>query len=93
MKSNYKARMKGQAQQAVQGIEARAAERVAWLSLIALNETEGFGRVRLMRYAQALCRVSEEFEGQSRRDGVDVAYTRLAQRISQLMGEEYCYNK
>ena len=91
MKSNYKARMKGQAQQAVQGIEARAAERVAWLSLIALNETEGFGRVRLMRYAQALCRVSEEFAEQSRRE--DVAYTRLAQRITQLMGEEYCYNK
>ena len=66
----------------------QAAEEALWLAIVALNETDGInlGRERIVRFADKLQAVSEEYDKMKREDS-DYAGIKLQQRINQIMGE------
>lgn len=68
-------------------VEREAGDRALWLAVVALNETPGvnLGRERLLRFAEVLSRLTDEFEAMAAEDGQDVALARLARRVEQIM--------
>ena len=68
-------------------VEREAANRALWLAVVALNETPGvnLGRERLLRFAEVLSRLTDEFEAMAAEDGQDAALARLSRRVEQIM--------
>lgn len=82
MRSNYKARQQAERNQKV--IQA-----FLWLSMLALNSEDKYGRIRLERYQEAFVTSVAEYDRECARFGVDVALEHLRERISQIMGDQY----
>lgn len=62
-----------------------------WLTVLALNDEFGFARERINRYADTIGKWSDDFAKDRKTDGDAVAFTRLANRVSQIMGVKYTY--
>lgn len=68
----------------IQKERADAAATTIWLAIIALNNSLGIGKERILKFADALTKISAEFEEMKKSD-YKYAMTKLEQRVNQIM--------
>lgn len=65
--------------------EDKARKRMMYLNIVALGETEGYGKVRSRRHIDTVSRLSKEWEKIAAEDGAEYADSVLERRAKQIV--------
>lgn len=87
--SREKAKKDLEIQLVVHSAEKRAIDTTLALTMIALNEAEGFGKKRLDKYLSTVRELSNEAMQIQHCDGRDVALTKIENRLKSIMGDSF----
>lgn len=87
--SREKAKKDLEIQLVVHSAEKRAIDTTLALTMIALNEAEGFGKKRLDKYLSTVRELSNEAMQIQHYDGRDVALTKIENRLKSIMGDSF----
>lgn len=87
--SREKAKKDLEIQLVVHSAEKRAIDTTLALTMIALNEAEGFGKKRLDKYLSTVKKLSNEAMQIQHYDGRDVALTKIENRLKSIMGDSF----
>ena len=82
--SGYLTRRKAQIAQITHQTTREAVDLCMWLSVVALNNTFGFGAERAQRYLEELQRVADEHDKECAED-FDLAKEHLRRRLEQIL--------